>query len=196
MKTIRSKQFIRFLTLVSAVITVMFAVFTEAYSQRTTQERHELNVRALEDGANTPKDSKTVLAEVNEDFNRLRVISEQFKLATAASEPINYKATSDYAVEMKKRGTRLRINLAGLPKTKKDEKRPKEIVPQDEAQMRSLLSSVNVLMTDFLTNPVFSDMGTLDNQLALKARRDLDALIELSDVVRKSADTLAKTTHQ
>jgi hypothetical protein len=39
-------------------------------------------------------------------------------------------------------------------------------------------------------------MGTLDNQLALKARRDLDALIELSDVVRKSADTLAKTTHQ
>jgi len=179
MKTIRSKQFIRFLTLVSAVITVMLAVFTEAYSQRTTQERHELNVRALE-----------------EDFNRLRVISEQFKLATAASEPINYKATSDYAVEMKKRGTRLRINLAGLPKTKKDEKRPKEIVPQDEAQMRSLLSSVNVLMTDFLTNPVFSDMGTLDNQLALKARRDLDALIELSDVVRKSADTLAKTTHQ
>src|SRR6476619_5926993 len=103
MKTIRSKQFIRFLTLVSAVITVMLAVFTEAYSQRTTQERHELNVRALEDGANTPKD---------------------------------YKATSDYAVEMKKRGTRLRINLASLPKTKKDEKRPKEIVPQDEAQMR------------------------------------------------------------
>lgn len=196
MKTIRSKQFIRFLTLVSAVITVMLAVFTEAYSQRTTQERHELNVRALEDGANTPKDSKTVLAEVNEDFNRLRVISEQFKLATAASEPINYKATSDYAVEMKKRGTRLRINLAGLPKTKKDEKRPKEIVPQDEAQMRSLLSSVNVLMTDFLTNPVFSDMGTLDNQLALKAHRDLDALIELSGVVRKSADTLAKTTHR
>ena len=42
MKTIRSKQFIRFLTLVSAVITVMLAVFTEAYSQRTTQERHVL----------------------------------------------------------------------------------------------------------------------------------------------------------
>jgi len=139
--------------------------------------------------AHTPA-STELLPEAAAEF------SEQFKLATAASEPINYKATSDYAVEMKKRGTRLRINLAGLPKTKKDEKRPKEIVPQDEAQMRSLLSSVNVLMTDFLTNPVFSDMGTLDNQLALKARRDLDALIELSDVVRKSADTLAKTTHQ
>ena len=62
--------------------------------------------------------------------------------------------------------------------------------------MKSLLSSLNDLMTSFLTNPVFSDMGTLDNQLAAKARRDLESLIDLSDVVRKGAEKLGKQAGQ
>jgi hypothetical protein len=51
-------------------------------------------------------------------------------------------------------------------------------------------------MTSFLSNPVFSDMGTLDNQLALKARRDLEDMIELSEVVRKGAEKLSKRAGQ
>jgi hypothetical protein len=47
-------------------------------------------------------------------------------------------------------------------------------------------------MTSFLTNPVFSDMGTLDNQLALKARRDLEYVIDLSEVLKSGADKLSK----
>jgi hypothetical protein len=200
MNKISPKRSSGFLTVAIASTTIILGVFSEAYSQKSAPQRDmsgaERNVRAMEIGANTPKDSKTVLAEVNEDFNRLRAINDEIKTATSAAGPINYKFISDDAVEMKKRGARLRINLAGLPKAEKDEKRQKENVPQDETQMRSLLSSVNVLMAGFLTNPVFSDMGTLDNQLALKARRDLDALIELSDVIRKGAEKLARTTHQ
>ena len=58
--------------------------------------------------------------------------------------------------------------------------------------MKVLLSSLNGVISSFLTNPVFSDMGTLDNQLALKARRDLVNLIELNEVVKKGADKLGK----
>jgi hypothetical protein len=198
MNKVSPKRSGRFLTVAIASTTIILGVFSEAWGQKSAPQRDmsdaERNVRALEIGANNPKDSKTILAEVNEDFNRLRAINDEFKTVASPPATINYKSISDDAVEIKKRGTRLRINLAGLPKAEKDEKRQKENVPQDETQMRSLLSSVNVLMSGFLTNPVFSDMGTLDNQLALKARRDLDALIELSDVVRKGAEKLAKTT--
>jgi hypothetical protein len=51
-------------------------------------------------------------------------------------------------------------------------------------------------MTDFLANPVFSDMGSLDNQLALKARIDLDYLIELSDAIKKGSEKLRKISRQ
>ena len=183
----------------SAMVVMIAGTSANIYSQKSAPQRDmgdaERNVRALEIGANSPKDTKSVLAEVNEDFSRLRAINDEINTAAPASGPINYKVISDDAVEMKKRGTRLRINLAGLPKADKDEKRQKERVPQDETQMRSLLSSVNALMTGFLSNPVFSDMGTLDNQLALKARRDLDSLIDLSDVIKKGAEKLSKSTH-
>ena len=65
-------------------------------------------------------------------------------------------------------------------------------MPQDEAQMKTLLSSYGELLNGFLNNPIFSDMGTLDNQLALKARRDLDGLIEMCEIVKKGAEQMAK----
>jgi hypothetical protein len=190
----------KFLTIPVAGVLVVLGGYSNGFGQQSAPERDlsgaERNVRAMEISANAPKDSKTILAEVNEDFNRLRAINDEIKTVASSSAPMTYKSISEAAVEMKKRGTRLRVNLAGLPKVDKDDKRPKEEIPQDETAMRSLLSSVNALMNGFLTNPVFSDMGTLDNQLALKARRDLDALIELSDIVKKSAEKLAKANRQ
>jgi hypothetical protein len=179
---------------------VVFAAAQSAYGQKAAPQRDmsgaEQNVRAMEIGASTPKDSKTIITEVNEDFDRIRAINEEVKTATSSNTSLSYKSISDSAVEIKKRATRLKANLTGLPKADKEEKHQKQNVPLDEAQMRSLLSSLNGVMTSFLSNPVFSDMGTLDNQLAFKARRDLEALIELSDVVKKGAEKLGKRAGQ
>jgi len=152
----------------------------------------ERTLGALENESRRAKrDAQTIMAEVNEDFERLRAINEEIKTAAAPATPFNFKLLSDNAVEIKKRGTRLRSNLAALPKAEKEDK-GKEPVPMDDAQLRSLLGSLNVSMTSFLTNPVFSDMGTLDNQLALKARRDLEYVIDLSEVLKSGADKLSK----
>jgi len=152
-------------------------------------ESSERDLSALERESNAKKrDSKTVMAEINEDFERLRAISEGFRQAN----PPDYKTVSLNSAEVKKRATRLRTNLSGLPKPEKEEKRQKAEVPLDDAQMKALLSSFGELMNNFLNNPVFSDMGTLDTQLALKARRDLDGLIEMCEAVRKGADKLSK----
>lgn len=165
--------------------------------QRDTRDLSgsERTLNALESESRRPKrDAQTIMTEVNDDFGRLRVINEEIKTAAASTTALNFKAISDNALEIKKRGARLRTNLAALPKPEKEDKQ-KEIVPADDAQMRSLLTSVNTVMTSFLTNPVFSDMGTLDNQLAAKARRDLDNLLMLSDVLKNGAEKLSKRAH-
>jgi hypothetical protein len=175
----------------------VLASATAAYGQRNLATRDtsstERTLGALENESRRAKrDAQTIMAEVNEDFARLRAINDDLKGVVASSATPNYKLLSDEAIEIKKRGNRLKGNLAALPKGEKEEKPPKEAVPTDDAQLRALLTTVNTALTSFLNNPVFSDMGTLDNQLALKARRDLEYIIDLSDVVKNGADKLSK----
>jgi hypothetical protein len=179
---------------IAVIVAAVFAGSGKIYGQ---DKPHERNVRAMEiDAAKSTRDSKTILAEVNKDLERLRAINDEFKRVTSSSESLNYKSLAENSAEIKKRGNRLKANLAGLPKPGKEEKHPKQNIPSDEPEMRSLLSTVNTVMTGFLTNPVFSDMGWLDNRLALKARIDLDYLIDVSDVIKKGSEKLLKISRQ
>jgi len=140
------------------------------------------------DSRKAKRDPQTIMTEVNEDFDHLRTINDEIKTITAAPQ-LDYKKISDDAAEIKKRGVRLRSNLSALPKSDKTEK---SFAPANEAEMRGLLASTHDLLTAFLSNPVFSDMGSLDNQLALKARRDLENVISMSDAIKSGADKLGK----
>jgi septal ring factor EnvC (AmiA/AmiB activator) len=177
-------------------LTAFLAIGTIGYAQGSTVRVRDLSssereLSALESESNRKKrDPQTIMAEINEDFSRLRVIKDEIKAAHGSAQ-LDYKNISDNAVEIKKRGTRLRADLAALPKADKSQK---ESVPLNEAHMRSLLSSVHDVLNAFLSNPVFSDMGSLDNQLALKARRDLENLIGLSEVMKTGADKLSKNS--
>ncbi len=190
----------RGLLLACAVMSVVFAAAGTARAQRTpppTSSTRDLSggeatLSALEKESSAKKrDPKNVMAEINEDFGRLRAINEGLR-GPGAAPALDYKDISAKSVEVRKRAARLKANLSGLPKPEKEEKRQKVEVPLDDAQMKALLTSFGELMSAFLNNPVFSDMGTLDAQLALKARRDLDGLIEMSEVVKKGADKLGK----
>lgn len=58
--------------------------------------------------------------------------------------------------------------------------------------MQPTLAALNKLLNSFLNNPIFSDAGAVDLQLAAKARRDLDDIIGLTDALRKSAQKRGK----
>ena len=47
-----------------------------------------------------------------------------------------------------------------------------------------------------MTNPVFTDAGVMNAELAAKARGDLDEIIDLSDRVKKHAANLNKANAQ
>jgi ABC-type phosphate transport system auxiliary subunit len=199
MRTHSRRRAPRFL-LAGAALSAVLAAGATAQAQRSVPTRDlsgsERDLSALERESNAKKrDPKNVMAEINEDFERLRAINEGFRRKDAPAA-LDYKTISLNTAEVKKRAARLKTNLAGLPKPEKEEKRQKAEVPSDDAQMKALLSSFGELMNAFLNNPVFSDMGTIDTQLALKARRDLDSLIDMCEVVRKGADQLGKRAGQ
>jgi hypothetical protein len=47
------------------------------------------------------------------------------------------------------------------------------------------------LIAEFVNNPVFRDARTVDAKLLVKAGRDLDEIIELSNWVKQSSEKLA-----
>jgi hypothetical protein len=146
-------------------------------------------VRAQEiEAERTKRDPQLIMAEVNEDFSRLRALDDEMKLVIKTGGTPDYKRIMESSVEIKKRAARLKANIV-FPPAPKDEKRQR-IDPGDEFQL--LMATMDMLLTRFLTNPIFSDTGSLDAQLATKARYDLEDIIRLSDKLRKSAEKMQK----
>ena len=138
------------------------------------------------------REAKDVLAEVNDDMARLAALHEVMTAALAAStQPLDAKVFVDRAVEIKMRSTRLRTDLA-LPV---DDKAPKRDVLKgiDNTTLQPVVSVLDKLLVSFLHNPVFTDTGAVDLQLAAKARQDLEDIIVVSEKVRKSAEKLSKS---
>ena len=145
-------------------------------------------VGELERSTTRKREPKEILAEVNEDLTRLKVLNEGISAnANAADQQLNVKSIVENVTEIKKRSTRLSIDLA-LPPEEKGTKR-KDV---ENEVLQPALASLNKLLDSFLNNPIFSDAGAIDLQLAAKARGDLNDIIVLSDKVRKNADKWSK----
>ncbi len=153
-------------------------------------------VTSLERERERKRDPQEVMAEVNEDMARLKALSENLATQAAATEQqLNYQAVSEGVVEIKKRSTRLRTDLAVLPPLAKEEKRA-DLKAVESGALQPALATLNKLIEGFLHNPIFSDAGAVDQQLAAKARRDLEDIITLSDKLRKNADKLSKANNK
>jgi hypothetical protein len=182
----------------SAVCAVFVcAVAASAHAQRIGIREagsRDQQVAALEHEKERKRDPQEIMAEVNEDMGRLKALSNGLATQAAASEQqLNYKDIMDGMVEIKKRSTRLRTDLAVLPPLEKSEKGI-DLKAAESGALPPALATLNKLIDSFLHNPIFSDTGAVDQQLAAKARRDLEDIITLSDKLRKNADKLSKAS--
>lgn len=155
------------------------------------QVERETSAREREREQPTAKrDPKQALAEVNEDLLQLRTLNEGISTQAAASnQSLNYKSIVDNSTEIKKRSNRLKTNLA-LPQDDKD--KGTDFKDAEKGELQPALTTLNKLIDSFLHNPIFSDAGGIDMQLAARARRDLEDIIVLSEKVRKNADKRSK----
>ena len=157
-----------------------------------------INQRARELGliAGTDDDDQAAFvrrkqnSQLSEDFEKLYSINVE-KIATQSSAAsLDYKTLSDATADLKTRATRIKYNVTLLQVADKGEKIRYEENPD---QLSSMLPELSRLINSFLGSPVFRLNSPNDAALRLKASRDLDGIIKLSETINKITKHSSKT---
>lgn len=155
------------------------------------QAERELIDRALA-ARPAPRGSSPGLAEFRDDFLRLQVVNNDL-LKAAAANPLDLKFIAKSAAEVRKLGQRLKTNLV-LPKTGETRLNTNAAVEPLLEQLRPSLLTLDKLIDEFVSSPVFESAKVVDAQLSAKARRSLDEIIVLGGQIKKSSEKLSQTT--
>jgi len=166
----------------------------ERIRQQETSSR-EWQLRNFGYEKNAPKDRRqleALMAQTEEDFNRILTIHNEFARLLAASKPIEYTFISDATTEIKKRASRLQSTLAmhQLPTETPVVEKSEEL---NDSQMKDALVRMCKQIRSFVTNPVIANPNTVDAQQLTNARRDLESLIQLSGHLKKEASKKHET---
>ena len=145
---------------------------------------------------NAPKDRRqldALMAQTEEDFNRILTLHNEIARMLATSKPIEYSFISEATAEIKKRASRLQSTLAlhQLPNEPLVSEKSMEL---DDSQMKKELVRMCNQIRNFVTNPVIASPNTVDAQQLTNARRDLESLIQLSGHLKKEAGRKRETT--
>lgn len=138
------------------------------------------------------------LKRAAEDFERIQVANNDllrlFREAST-SNALDYKQSARLTDEVRKRAERLKEDLAFPEVDEKDKQKAREDEGAlDAAGVRDSILRLDQLIVGFVNNPIFrSKTPVVEARLASEAARDLDAIIDLSGVIKKAADRLNKT---
>lgn len=150
---------------------------------------------------------RLAMSQIAEDFKRIQVINNDMMLAVTSRPVLDYKRITDVVGEIKKRAMRLKGNLILPQPEEQAQKTPKHDALRetrsmldelmngapDNGQIKNSLDTLDNLIMAFVNNPVFKNSGTVvDARMSAKANRDLENIIELSNVIRKSAERMSK----
>jgi hypothetical protein len=154
---------------------------------------HDLRMAGEPHRAPKRPEPQLALAQIKEDFMRIQVLNNDLTQMVARSnrEPLDLKLVSKSAADIRKRAARLRDNLI-LPDFEKVFEIPKVEAPTEAERLRSSLTVLRRLILGFVNNPHFKHSRLVDVQAAIKARRDLDDIIEVSGWVKQSSEKLHK----
>ena len=161
---------------------------------------HEAQMRDLTSGKGyeSPSDlnqrqMRATIEQVRQDFDRIQVINTEIVRAVKANAGFDYKNISEQAAEIRKRARRLKDNIR-LPAPGDEEAGPKIPDELTQTEMKGALLVLSSRIISFVTNPLFETSNWIDVKLGAKASRDLEAIIEQSATIKKSAEKLSKTT--
>jgi len=164
-----------------------FRAMVDAINQRA----RELGLIAATDDADQAAFIRRKLdALLSEDFEKLNSINVE-KIAAQSSAPsFDYKILCDATADLKTRATRIKYNVTLLQIADKGEKTRFDENPD---QLPIMLPELSRLINSFLGSPVFRLNSPNDAALRLKASRDLDGIIRLSETINKITKRLKST---
>src|SRR5436305_5820073 len=176
--------------IVFAAPTAAQSVGDPAKAQMQEMDRREMqlnNTLGEKGRPNDPKRAQAMMDQVSEDFQRILTRHNELVRVIAANQSLNYQFISDAMSEIKKRSARLQssLKLAKPENTTDDSKTESAFVGMETKDEMILLCKK---IESFVKNPIIEKPGTVDAQALDKARKDLQSIVEVSDVMKKEAD--------
>lgn len=170
---------------------------TQSGVNRLDMSEREFAMRNRQAGGNRlvlESQRKLLYSQIKEDFERIQELNKELVNTIAVRTSPAYRQVSELSTEIKKRASRLKLNL-GLPDAEDAGRKQKSRERGDPLQ--SLDKSIVMLdhsVISFVSNALFKQGPDVINaQHVTKASLDLNSIIELSDGLRKSASQLDKS---
>ena len=157
--------------------------------QRAEMDR--LLLSSLPSGNNANSNRTEVLKQIRKDFKELQELNNKMKAHTWERESLEYSFLSDMISHIKEKADRLKMNMH-LPEPAKIEKAPSLRAISGPGEFRTALLVLDKTIMRFVNNPLFQTMNTLEIDLAVKARQDLESIIVMTTDLKKTASRLSK----
>ena len=176
---------------------VLLSVFAAARSQtrqnNRTMDEYDRTLNLMKNDARAARERRrNLFPQINEDFQRIQMIHNEMVRMLQPDKGLNYDRLADLTDDMKKRGTRLRENLA-LPEPEKTGAERTHSEAVDEAHLKKTIADLHDVVVSFVANPLFKNLGVVDTKEVDSATKDLHNLIDLSDEIKRDAKTLGKS---
>jgi hypothetical protein len=137
------------------------------------------------------RDANLSAAQIREDYKQLQIVNNDLARVASAGGELELKYVVKSVSEIKTRAVRLKENLP-LPEAQKPVERSIPKAKTEAEQLKSSLIVLDNLIMEFVNNPIFIRPNIVNVPMSLKARRDLEAIIEVSDEIKKSSEKLKK----
>ena len=185
------------------VLFLLLAVPAVAVAQTEREREREANDRDLElrswnlklislranKGPKSKVRPEQVLAQVQEDFTRIQVVNKALVLSIAEKKPLDFSFVKKSVTQIHKHSSRLNEYLA-LPDVEKHALEPTSVSNQNQLKL-SVLRLGNLIYS-FTNNQFFKEPSVIDSEKTVQARRELMAIVELSEQIKKDSERLEK----
>ncbi|HEX7312651.1 MAG TPA: hypothetical protein VF297_01950 [Pyrinomonadaceae bacterium] len=135
------------------------------------------------------REPRLAAAQIREDFVRLQVVNNDLARVVAGTGQLDFKLVAKSASEIKKRAERLKLNLI-LPEPDAGARPPAGAAPTDPEQLRTALSRLDGIVLRFANALHAKGVKRFDAESSVRLRLDLEAIIGLSERVKKSSERL------
>lgn len=137
------------------------------------------------------RDASLAYMQIREDYKQIQVVNNDLARVASAGGALDLKYIEKSVSEIRKRAVRLKENML-LPEDKNLPRRSRPEVGGETKQLMSSLVVLDNLVMEFVNSPIFEQPKTVDVQIAAKARRALEEIIEVSDQIKKNSEKLKK----
>jgi hypothetical protein len=134
------------------------------------------------------RDSNLAYSQIREDYKQIQIVNNDL-VGAIAGGALDFKYVSKSVSEIKSRAARLKMNMM-LPEEKQSSFSSRLEFDAVAEQIKSALSVLDKLIIEFVNNPIFDQTKTVDVKQGVKARRNLEEIIELSEQIKKSTEKL------